>query len=561
MMKHSATVLGVLMCASFSSGAVVKVPEDHKTIPAAVAAAEAGDMILIAQGTYALDSLDVPKTLVLASNYINSKDGDDIDKTIIKAAAKAGKQWFDIRPNAKNTKLIGLTVVGNRNHTLAIHNSYTEVSHCRFIKGKDQLSFEGGGGLVSHCYFEGSGDEPIDADKSLSWTVEYCTFKGSGQDGLEIRLHPKKGPLTTHIVRYNTFLGNRGACIQLVDYNGDSHREFRIYGNIFKNAVNMGLDCTLNSSDGNINGSPMVERAIIFNNTFDGCRNGITMAPGVVVLNNIFTRTGKKGIITGEHLKKGDTSIVDYCLFYKNGSDYDDGLNLGQHIFEIDPQYSNTTSYKLSPGSPAIDKGIATYEWKGTKILDIPKKQYSGKAPDLGAKEMGVVQAKVLYSSIASGLEWGGVAVQEKDYTIWGAAPIVGDDGKVHLFVARWPERNVDPAWRKSSEIAHYVADKPEGPFAFKDVVLTGSEKKGAWDAYAPCNPEIKRFGDTYALLYIGNSDYHQPPHPRNQSIGMVVSKSLDGPWQKTANDGLVLKGSDDTSHWTHGERVVIHFH
>jgi hypothetical protein len=74
--------------------------------------------------------------------------------------------------------------LGNRQHSLSIKNSYTEVRHCKFIKGRDQLSFEGGGGLVSHCYFEGSADEPVDADKSVSWTVEYCTFKGSGQDGL-----------------------------------------------------------------------------------------------------------------------------------------------------------------------------------------------------------------------------------------------------------------------------------------------------------------------------------------------------------------------------------------
>ena len=81
-------------------------------------------------------------------------------------------------------------------------------------------------------------------------------------------------------------------------------------------------------------------------------------------------------------------------------------------------------------------------------------------------------QTKVPYSSIASGLEWAGIAVQEENYTIWGAATIIGDGGDVHLFVARWPERNVDPAWRKSSEIAHYVADKPEGPFVSEEVVL-----------------------------------------------------------------------------------------
>lgn len=393
-MKHSAAILGVLICASLSFGAVLKVPGDHKTIAAAVQAAADGDTILIARGTYTVDSLKVSKVLVLASDYINSEDQDDIDKTIIKAAARAGKHLCDIRSKAKNTRIIGLTLVGNRTHTLAIRNSHTEVRHCRFINGRDQLSFEGGGGLVSHCYFEGAGDDSIDADESVSWTVEYCTFAGQRQDGLEIRLHPKTGPLTTHIVRYNTFLGNRGACIQLVDYPGDSHREFRIHGNIFKNAVNMGIDCTLDSSDGNTNGSPMVERAIVFNNTFDGCRNGITMAPGMVVLNNIFTNTRQKGIIRGKYVKEGGRSIVDYCLFFKNGTDYDNGLRIGKHVFTFDPRYSDRISYKLSSGSQAIDKGIARYEWKGAKVLDISKAQYSGNAPDLGGGGSGETNRK-----------------------------------------------------------------------------------------------------------------------------------------------------------------------
>ncbi len=232
----------VLAWGSASLGAILKVPEDHKTVPEAVASASAGDTILIAPGTYALDSLQVSKALVLASNYINSQDDAEIDKTSIKAGQKAGKQWFDIGPTAKDTKIIGLTIEGHRGHTLAIRNSYSEIRHCKFLKGRDQLSFEGGGGFVSHCYFEGSRDEPIDADESVSWTVEYCTFQGSGQDGLEIRLHPKEGPLTQHVVRYNTFLNTRANCVQLVDYPGDSHREFHICGNLFKSAGGRGLD-------------------------------------------------------------------------------------------------------------------------------------------------------------------------------------------------------------------------------------------------------------------------------------------------------------------------------
>jgi len=371
------------------------VPADHLTIHAAIKAASAGDTILLAKGTYAIESsLKVPKKLIIASNYINSKDDADIDETIIKASTDAIKQWFDIRPGAKNTKIIGLTVVGNKHHSLAIHNSYSEVLHCKFIGGMDQLSFEGGGGLISHCQFEGAGDDAIDADDSISWTVEYCTIKGSGDDGVEIRLHPKGGSVTTHILRYNTFIGNGRAGIQLIDYDGDSHREFEIYGNVFKDTQSTALDCTLNTGDGNVNGSPMVEKAMIYNNTFDGCQNGITMAPRLMIFNNIFTKTKTKGIVKGKYLKDGDSSIIDYCDFHDNAQDYDAGLSMGSSIFTFDPQYANLTSYEyeLSAGSQAIDKGTATYKWQGVEVLKIPDLKYSGKAPDLGSKEYGKVK-------------------------------------------------------------------------------------------------------------------------------------------------------------------------
>ncbi|MDL5511553.1 hypothetical protein QSE00_07010 [Arenibacter sp. M-2] len=128
-------------------------------------------------------------------------------------------------------------------------------------------------------------------------------------------------------------------------------------------------------------------------------------------------------------------------------------------------------------------------------------------------------------SFIAQNLEYKGVAVQDDNYTIWGCAPIHGEDGRTHLFVARWQEMNVNPAWRKSSEIAHYVSDSPEGPFVFSDIALKGT-RKDTWDKYAPHNPEIKKVGKQYVLLYIANTDYHQPSHGGNQRIGMAIAKS-----------------------------------
>lgn len=163
---------------------------------------------------------------------------------------------------------------------------------------------------------------------------------------------------------------------------------------------------------------------------------------------------------------------------------------------------------------------------------------------------------KVPESAFAKALVWHGVAIEEANYTIWGASPIAAE-GRFHLFAARWPEANVDPAWRKSSEIAHYIADRPEGPFRFRETVLKGSGRTGDWDAFAPHNPEIQRFGDQFALCYIANSDFHQPPHPLNQRIGMVVSHSIDGPWKKVGQDGLILGPSSDPAHFSHGRQVV----
>ncbi|MDB4334915.1 glycoside hydrolase family protein [bacterium] len=158
----------------------------------------------------------------------------------------------------------------------------------------------------------------------------------------------------------------------------------------------------------------------------------------------------------------------------------------------------------------------------------------------------------------ASRLEWTGAKLEDENYSIWGSSPIVGDDGKIHVFSARWPEFNVNPAWRKSSEVAHYVADSPEGPFVFSDVAVKGSGKEGAWDRYAPHNPEIQKIGDYYAITFVANSDYRKPAHPSNQKIGLVYSKSLYGPWEKAGKGGMVVEVSKDSSHWTFGSGLGV---
>jgi hypothetical protein len=148
--------------------------------------------------------------------------------------------------------------------------------------------------------------------------------------------------------------------------------------------------------------------------------------------------------------------------------------------------------------------------------------------------------------------EYVGIAVEEPGYSIWGTSPLIGDDGRVHLFVARWPcELKIDPGWRSHSEIAHYIGQGPEGPFIFSDIAIKGTGED-TWDRYGAHNPTIHKIGNRYVLLYIGNNDPRQPPHPSNQCIGMAVSESLYGPWKRAGKDGKILAPSENQKYWNH---------
>ena len=157
-------------------------------------------------------------------------------------------------------------------------------------------------------------------------------------------------------------------------------------------------------------------------------------------------------------------------------------------------------------------------------------------------------------TSFADRWEYVGVAVEEPGYTIWGTSPIFGDDGKVHLYVARWKGTTVEPGWRSHSEIAHYMGDSPEGPFTFSDITLSGTGKD-TWDKYGVCNPAVHKVGDQYVLFYISNDNPKQPYHPSNQKIGMAIADNIYGPWKRIGKDGLVLSLPKNKKYWNYKAR------
>ena len=141
---------------------------------------------------------------------------------------------------------------------------------------------------------------------------------------------------------------------------------------------------------------------------------------------------------------------------------------------------------------------------------------------------------------------------EEAGYHLWGSSPIIGEDGKVHLFTARWPvhkgERNngFTPYWKLEGEIAHYVGNSETGPFHFSDVAARSLGN----EFMSPHNSTIHKSGDTFVLIFIVNKG------GKDQRIIMYLSDSVYGPWRPagsaSGNDGTVVDSPDDPGIWSH---------
>ena len=383
---------------------VIKVPSEFTTIEDALNQAQAGDTLFVAPGTYIIQKkLIINKRIVLISDYISASDIKLIDNTIIKPATKDMHEWFELA--ADNSKVIGFKFLGNSKHTLNITASNVSVTHCKFIGGKDQLSMSGGGGYVGYCYFEGAGDDAIDCDNSIDWIIEHNTIVNAYQDGIEVRLHPKKEPLTKHYFRYNTIIGSGESGIQLIDYKGNSYREFYINNNVFKNCRGTGVSCMYKEKDNTVEvyrGSLMEETAYVYNNTFAECNYGITISPGLIIINNIFSGIKTKAIERGIYVNNNnDRSITDYCDFFDNKMNFNKDVVIGKNnLINIDPRFDN--NYLLKSGSPCIDAGVAAYTYTGKELV-ISKSNYSGAAPDIGAFEYGSAASNKFFPVISAG--------------------------------------------------------------------------------------------------------------------------------------------------------------
>ncbi|MDG0791192.1 glycoside hydrolase family protein [Cohnella ginsengisoli] len=142
-------------------------------------------------------------------------------------------------------------------------------------------------------------------------------------------------------------------------------------------------------------------------------------------------------------------------------------------------------------------------------------------------------------------------------YYIWCGSVVKAEDGHYHMFASRWPvETGFPDGYRTHSEIVRAIAEKPEGPYTFVEVVLRG-RGGGHWDAQMVHNPAIVRHGNQYILYYLGA----RSPATETRAIGYAYSRSIEGPWVRTSDSLTLMPDSNNPAPWIGPDgRVLLAF-
>lgn len=150
------------------------------------------------------------------------------------------------------------------------------------------------------------------------------------------------------------------------------------------------------------------------------------------------------------------------------------------------------------------------------------------------------------------------IAFKMDDYYVWDCS-VIKSGGKYHMFSSRWKkEYGFGWNWLFNSEIIHSVADQPEGPYVFQNVVLPRRGRQ-YFDGMNTHNTCIKEYNGKFYLYYMGTTYGGEIPTQRDvrseycdetwnrKRIGLAVADDINGEFVRRDTPLLEPRTCD---HW-----------
>jgi len=376
-----------------------------QNIQTAINYAEDGDTVLVHTGTYVENINFNGKNIVVASNFIYSRDTADISNTIIDGggySAYSESVARIINGESDEAQLIGFTIQnGNALNTqdrqgggIRIENSDPIIKHCLI---KDNVCYYSGGGIS----LKNSG-----AKIFHSRIINNVSSDGAG-GGINIHLSDKV--IISSCIIENNYCGAIGSGIGVTVTD-----TVIIINSVIAN--NTGGQSELRDNAGIY---LIASHGIFINNTIANHEIGIILGAGsgnsfkADIINTIFRNNND--ILFSEVYLASPTNlfncIIDTTafLYYDQGTIVEDLvgvlLNYNNIICE-DPQFldEENLNFRLSNFSPGIGSGLtpspfATIPIPEYDLVGYDRPNPTGSIPDIGAYENTLGTPKMLFDS------------------------------------------------------------------------------------------------------------------------------------------------------------------